>query len=293
MLQTEGGHVALLGGFGEKPHHNVRKDRRNRGNDFDERPEGVQDAVNPAHYVLGYTKAVDQENFEGLILDNPDLATVMDSVHFNHAGLYQHHGQSLKISNNANFTNCYYFISYADSINISHSSFNNTFVYFNNVTPQQTGVAVIDSNTFNTSTNPYGSDMIDINDFGKFNIYGNTIYEANNNGIGLYYCGHATAGNQNVQNNHITYCDGYGINAYNSTALIKNNQIQHNDRGLNLLDCSSVRILGNPNAIHSYETQGIDCNTNYEIYTNDESFPSIQNNMIYDNNRHDRISNLL
>ena len=63
------------------------------------------------------------ENFEGLILDNPDLATVMDSVHFNHAGLYQHHGQSLKISNNANFTNCDHFISYADSINISHFLF--------------------------------------------------------------------------------------------------------------------------------------------------------------------------
>jgi hypothetical protein len=223
-----------------------------------------------------------EQSFGGLYLDNTNLATTMDSVHFSNAGFLQHHGQSLKIDS-SDFTNCDYFISYADSVDISHSQFNNTFVYLSDITQNSSAIAVIDHNTFNSSENPYNCDLIELNHFDYFNIHYNDISQANHSGIGLYYCGHGIPGNRNIQNNHITYCGEYGINVFNSNAVVKNNQIHHNNRGVNSLNSTYLQILGNPNAHNSTETQMIVDNSAYEIYTAKESFPVIKNTMIYDN----------
>ncbi len=221
------------------------------------------------------------DKFGGLYLENLNNTT-MSNVTFNHTGFVKFNSTSLTINNNSHFTHCDYFDTQGGNVTISNSSFDNTAIYLGVHSDGWT--ANIDNNTFSSSSNPYDCDMLDINNFSYFNIHDNVISNANHNGIGLYYSGHGIPGNRNIQNNHITYCGEYGINVFNSNAVVKNNQIHHNNRGVNSLNSTYLQILGNPNANNSTETQMIVDNYDYEIYTAKESFPVIKNTMIYDNN---------
>jgi len=209
--------------------------------------------------------------FGGLIIENPYLSTSMKNVLFRNTAFRQAQGKSLKIKN-SDFKDCDYFISFADSISISKTDFDNTFIYLGDVGYGQSSIAVIDTCTFNTSNNLYGADMIDVNDFDHFYIHDNTIDSADFAGIGLYDCGHGTSGNKNVFNNTITNCNT-GINVYLSNGIVQNNYISNNDIGARFINRSNTQLIGNPNAGDSSETQRIYNNDSFEVYASDQSLP--------------------
>lgn len=106
----------------------------------------------------------------------------------------------------------------------------------------------------------------------SFEITGNSVV-GGTTGIRLNNCNGLQADGV-IEENSIQGCDGSGIEAYSSNALVRNNCVCSNGFGIKLFNNSNLAIIGNQYASNYSQTQRIQNNTKYQIYATKRSFPS-------------------
>jgi tetratricopeptide (TPR) repeat protein len=169
---------------------------------------------------------------------------------------------------NSEITNCEINGSTGD-INISNCYLINSFI--NAINPDSPDRFVeITGNLMNGQeiSNP----GISISGYKNFDIVDNVIQNYSQ-GISLNYCGSAS-GTNSITQTDVESNNGTGIRIYNSFAnILGRNSSINNVYGLQILNNSSVSIIGNDKAIHLDETNFIrDCE-DVELFCSYSSFP--------------------
>jgi len=194
-------------------------------------------------------------------------------------------------SNTLNITSCNFenstvTCSPLQSIMLNNSIFNNSL---NNASIKVVASKNPESNFNVTGCQFNNGTAISITSFPLFTIQDNTITNITGNGIELYYCGTSAGLNHKISNNNIQYTGSspypyVGIRAYRSYADLELNKISGYYEGLECLNYSNIRLIGNSSATTSDETQKIFNNYNRQVFSEYTSFPFVFNwNAIVDN----------
>jgi len=209
--------------------------------------------------------------FYGLVLNNSTMQTSLNEVTFNEAQLHNY-GAELNITN-CSFISCPVVYSHYGDVTVTNSSFQDTWLYIENTTANQSLVATVDNCTFTGNQNN-GLAAIDIWNYSNFVIEDNTI-NGYYNGVQVWQSGGGTSAysNRNIYNNEIYNCLTTGITVYSSTVSLALNYLHGNTYGIRLLNNSNTSLNGNSGATSYNQTNYITNNTSYELYASTGSFP--------------------
>jgi tetratricopeptide (TPR) repeat protein len=205
--------------------------------------------------------------FTGLLLNNSNMQTNIDNVTFNEAYL-TNYGAELEIIN-SNFNDCRWVFSHNGDITIDNCTFNETWLFLENMQNDPDMLARVYNSTFNNINVVVGLDMYYYHDYW---IENNNI-RAKYNGVQIHNCGIDNFTTQHFLNNTIHDCNWAGILAYSSNGSFAKNHIYDNKVGIKLFNKSNFSFLGNPSASNNVETNFITDNDSYEVYISKYSFP--------------------
>jgi subtilisin family serine protease/tetratricopeptide (TPR) repeat protein len=205
--------------------------------------------------------------FTGLLLNNSNMQTNIDNVTFNEAYL-TNYGAELEIIN-SNFNDCRWVFSHNGDITIDNCTFNETWLYLENMQNDPDMLARIYNSTFNNINVVVGLDMHYYHDY----LIENNNIRAKYNGVQIYNCGIDNFTTQQFLNNTIHDCNWAGILAYNTNGSFAKNHIYDNKVGIKLFNKCNFSFLGNPSASNNMETNFITDNDTYEVYISKYGFP--------------------
>jgi len=152
-------------------------------------------------------------------------------------------------------------------------SFTNANILLTN--PHDNGIfAQVLNSSFQNST---ADALIRIEHYPEYSIQNCNLNYDHGTGIDLYFSGNMNGqyliDNNNIQKSGSSQDMSWGIKVYNSFADIENNYLTNNRYGIASLNQSQVRLIGNPSASSSTETQRIINNYQNQVRATDNSFP--------------------
>ncbi len=216
--------------------------------------------------------------FGGLQLNNPNMNTYLTGTNFNKAEFYNY-GATLNI-NNCNFNHSNWIYSFNGNVEVRNSHFVETWFHIQNQNNDPNLTAIVEDCIFDNNFMHVGIDMWN---YGSYSMTNNNI-KAKHNGIQIQNLGYHNNGEHHIIGNNIHDCGRSGILAYDVTGVLSDNYIHNNNIGIRLMNACNVTLLGNPSAQTPSQTQRINNNASYELYTSQYSFPSyFRYNAIVDN----------
>jgi len=212
-----------------------------------------------------------------LELDNINLETTFNTSTFNNCS-FSSFAKSLNITS-TDFNDCRVVYSHTGDIVVSNSTFDNSWLFIEDQTDNSKLKATVKDSDFSTTLTMAA---IDLHYYANFLIENNTI-DGYFNGMQIGYSGTGLAGNQYIINNTITNSTVSGIHLYNTTADLSGNYVYNNEYGIKIFDNCNISLQGNQNSQVPDETNYITNNDSYEIYASTGSFPwYFRNNVIID-----------
>ena len=192
--------------------------------------------------------------------------------------------------NECKFVNSQLFLNYCTTTKISNCSFKSTFVKSYGGYQEYTDNVFTNSNCYLKGTDnredylrmngcsfdgagplPSYDLILYMLNFPDYIIQDNS-FQNGYKGVVIINCG--WDGLHSFKDNTINTYNIYGLQIYLSNAeLTGNTIIENGTKGLQLFNNSNISLKGNNGAIHYYETQRIMDNGQYEICTDEESFP--------------------
>lgn len=218
--------------------------------------------------------------FSGIYFYNENSTINLDKVTFENTK-FHNWSKEFNVSNST-FSDCDIVYSYRGDVTFNNCNSYATWLYLENQDAiNETSPSFISINNCNFSDQNSNIAAIHLENYKVFQIEENTI-DGYYVGLQLMGTGAGSSGNQFIKFNEIM--NGHvGINAYNTTSEIQNNNIHDNDFGIKINNNCNTNLEGNLNAGEWSQTQRIMDNSNYELYFSSGSFPwNFQYNIIVD-----------
>jgi tetratricopeptide (TPR) repeat protein len=200
------------------------------------------------------------------IIINTSSNVLFNKTIFNNCNIYANNLQLVSFDSCV-FNNCRH-VNICCNASVTNTTLNNSYISFNNIPCDN----VSNKSVFfvNNKINNVNLDGISVDNYDYYKINNNEISGCRI-AVSINDSGNSLTLPAEVSDNIITNCTR-GIDLYNSSGVITDNNIYHNVTGVRMLNISNVSVQGSQSPLLS--GQQIKDNDSYEIYVSSNAFPA-------------------